>query len=167
MEPKYAQAVKAGVIGGILLALSHVLMLVINVVISWIEAVTIIGLLGCCIWIFLMVIAAGTGALATRYAAPYITGINDALSLSAVAGLVAGILSAIAQMIIAFIEPILLGTTYEYTSTITEGLGTGLGLGLGSAVGSACCCAPFSILFTIIFAAIGGAIYAYTQLKIK
>jgi hypothetical protein len=167
MEFNTSQAIKAGVIGGVLLALLNLMSLVINVLVSWVDIAALLGLLGCCIWLLGLVVAAGTGALAVKYTASNIQKLNDALKVSAIAGLAAGVISAVVQLIIAFVQPLISGTTYDYTSTLPEGLGSGLGLGFMGAAGYACCCAPLTIIFTIILAAIGGAIYAMVQLKIK
>jgi hypothetical protein len=78
--------------------------------------------------------------------------------VGAVSGGVAGLIGAAITVIMAFITPLISGTTYT-GSELPEGLGTGIGLSAISGFGSACCCAPIYIIVAIILGAIGSVIY--------
>lgn len=156
MELKYSQAVKAGVIGGVVLALLIILRSGFDIIGSW--TTSLLGIVGCCVWLVEIVVIMATGALAVRFALGLLKDMNDSLIVGAAAGGVAGLIGAGITVIMAFITPLISGTTYS-GSDIGSGLGSGLGLSLVGGIGSACCCAPFYIIVSIILGAVGGLIY--------
>lgn len=163
MDIKYSLAVKAGVIGGVLLALCHIVSFIFTVLgFSSNIIMMISAAVGCIIFFLLIAIAAGTGALAVKYAAPYVHNINDSLPVSAAAGLVAGLISAVIQIVIAFITPMF--TAVNVTNINSNDIATGVA---GSAIGGmgAMCCAPVTIVIVIVLSIIGGL--AYTALVLK
>lgn len=156
MEIKNSLAIKAGIIGGVGLAILMVINSGFEVIGSW--TTSLIGIIGCCIWLVEIVVLLGTGALAVKYTAGYIKDMNDALMAGALSGGVAGLIGAVVTVILAFITPLISGTTYS-GADLPEGLGTGLGLSALSGFGSACCCAPIYIIVAIVLGAIGAVIY--------
>ncbi len=159
MEAKYNAAIKAGVIGGVLLAICAIISLIIGLF----PALSCLA--GLCLFILVIVIALGTGALAVMYATGTITKLVDAIVVSAVAGAVAGVIYAVVQVVIAFIQPFLNIGEYSYTSDIGSILA---GNAIGSAAGGmfTCICAPVTVVIVIILAIIGGAIYGLLKLKL-
>ncbi len=162
MEAKYNAAIKAGVIGGILLAAYAVIMFVINLITwnAWVPGLDFLQSgCGCLLWPVVIVLSAGTGALAVKYAASLLTKLQDALMVSALAGAVAGLIYAVITIVIAVITPVL---TSIYTDVGLSGLG-------GSAFAGICgiICLPVYIVIVAIIAAIGGAIYGALQLKLS
>lgn len=166
MEAKYVQAIKAGIIGGIVVGLCILLSILITAVASWSTALSWIGLLNCCILIVEIVLLCGVGALAARMASASIASLNDALAASAVAGAVAGVIVAIVNVIESILTPFVTrseiydvyGTYGNYAPETLSAFG---------AFGSLCCCGPAVLVVTVILAMIGGAIYALLVLKIK
>jgi len=162
MEAKYNAAIKAGVIGGVLLAVYAVIMFVINLI-TWNAWVPGLGILqtgcGCLFWPVIIVIGAGTGALAVKFAASLLTKLTDAIIVSAASGAIAGLIYAVIAIVTNIITPLL--TSY-YTDLGLGGLG-------GSAFAGICgiLCLPVYIIIVAILAAIGGAIYGALQLKLK
>lgn len=159
MELKYSQAIKAGIIAGILMMILIVISESLTVIGSW--TTDLIGIGSCCIFLAEIVVIIGAGALAVRFAAPGLKDLNDALVTGAVAGFVAGLMAAIMSVIMSFVAPFLMGT--YYTGTEAEDLASGFGLaGISSLAGgmtSLCCCAPFWIVVSIVLGVVGAAIY--------
>jgi hypothetical protein len=156
MEIKNSLAIKAGVIGGVGLAILIVINSGFEVIGSW--TTSLLSLIGCCMWLVEIVVLLGTGALAVKYTAGYLKDTNDALMAGALSGGVAGLIGAVVTVIMAFITPLISGTTYT-GSELPEGLGTGLGLSVLGGFGTACCCAPIYIVVAIVLGAIGAVIY--------
>jgi len=156
MELKYSLAIKAGVIGGVALAILILIRTGFDVVGSWTTAV--LGLVGCCIWLVEIVVLLATGALAVRYAAGILKELNDSLVVGGLAGGVAGLIGAVVMVIMAFITPFISGTTYSGTDLPSE-FSSGAFQSLAGGFGAACCCAPIYIIMAIILGAIGGVIY--------
>lgn len=161
MEDKYNQAIKAGIIGGILLVLCSMVSLIIDVINSGNPYA--VGVprpdpgISCLFFVVEMIIVASTGALAVTYARPILHGLSDAIVVAAVAGLVAGFIGGVIQVVIAFIRPFIIkDMIYDLTA---YGLPRGILGSLGSGVLS-CIGMPFWVLLAFTMAVIGGAIYA-------
>jgi hypothetical protein len=168
MEAKYNAAIKAGVIGGVLLAGYVVLQLLLNIVSGLVSIPGInllIGACGCLWWAVLIVLGAGTGALAVNFASKVVTKLVDGIIVAAVAGAIAGVIYAIIAVVVAFLTPLLNIGSYINTSDVGGEL-------LGGAIGSAaigtvaCLCAPVWVVIIIILAVIGGAIWGALKLKL-
>lgn len=157
MDLKYSQAIKAGIIGGVIVAMLILIRSGIDVIGSW--TTSLIGIIGCCIWIIELVLLIATGALAVHFARAALKDMNDALVAGAVSGGVAGLIAAGTTVIVAFITPFVLGSTYTGDYTTAENLGIAGIASLFGGLGTACCCAPIWLIVSIIIGAIGGAIY--------
>jgi hypothetical protein len=163
MEEKYNHAIKAGVIGGIL----FIILSIIDM------AVTLSGImelqigLGCLLFLLAILVAAGTGALAVRYARPALHTLTDAVVIAAVAGLVAGVIYAVMRMITSMVTAAVARVEVE---NIMRSWGVPASYGnYGVVQGWAgqCCCAPFAVALVVIVAVIGGALYAALVAKIQ
>jgi hypothetical protein len=159
MELKYSQAIKAGIIAGIIMIILIVIRESLTIIGSW--TTDLLGLGSCCIFLIEVLVLVGAGVLAVRFAAAGLKDMNDALIAGAVAGFVTGIMAAIMSVIMAFVGPFLMGT--YYVGTEAEDIASGLGIaGISSLAGgmsSLCCCAPFWIVVSVVISAIGAAIY--------
>lgn len=159
MELKYSQAIKAGVIAGIIMIILVVLNNTVSIIGTW--TTSLIGLASCCVFLVEIVVLLGAGALAVRFAAPDLKDLNDAGIAGAVAGVVTGIMAAIMSVIMAFVAPFLMGT--YYVGTDVEDIASGLGIAgissIAAGMSSLCCCAPFWIVVSIVLGVIGAAIY--------
>ena len=162
MEAKYNAAIKAGVIGGVLLAICAL----INMVVGILGLIFIGAAIGCLVWLLVIVISAGTGAMAVNFAKASVTKLVDALIVSAVAGAIAGIIYAVVQIVIAFIQPFLNISSYTYSSDLGSTLG-GNAISSGAGGVATCMCSPVTVIIVIILAVIGGAIWAVAKLKLK
>lgn len=155
MDLKYSQGIKAGIIGGVLIAILMIIGMLLNVLGSW--TTSIISLCTCLNPVFEVILLLIAGVLAVRFSTGLLKDMNDALVTSAVAGGVAGLIAGVVAMIVNVISPFLLGTTYGY-----EDIGTSIGIAGLSSLGSGVCtclCAPVWIVLGAVFGAIGGAIY--------
>lgn len=158
MEAKYNEAIKAGIIGGVLLAVCAVLRLILSVI----GMPVLSTVCGCLIWLLVIIIAAGTGALAVKYAEKLLAKLTDAIVVSAVAGAVAGLIYAVVQVVIGFVEPLLnIGAYSDVTSGLAGGVAGSAFLGMLT-----CLCAPVYLIIVIILAVIGGALYGALKLKL-
>ena len=168
MEAKYNAAIKAGVIGGVLLAGYVVLQLLLNIV-NGFTSLPGMNLLilacGCLWWAVLIVIGAGTGAMAVNFAAKAITKLVDGIIVSAVAGAIAGLIYAVVNVVVAFITPFLSVGSYINTSDLGGQLAGGA-IGSAAAGTVTCLCAPVWVVIIIILAMIGGAIWGALKLKL-
>ncbi|MCD1296244.1 hypothetical protein CUJ83_14675 [Methanocella sp. CWC-04] len=158
MEVKYIQGIKAGIAGGIVLALSQVLQFVTGLVADWTDLWVLVTAAGCLVFLLWITVSAGTGALSVRMAAPYMMKLTDAVLISAVGGGVAGIVNAAMQVLIAIMTPIF----SLNTSDLVGGFATGVTQG-----GLTLCCAPIGIILCIVLAIIGGVIYGIAVLKLQ
>jgi hypothetical protein len=161
MEAKYIQAIKAGIIGGVVIGFCIILTLIVSVITSS-TAFTALGALNCCIFILIVILLVGVGALGVRMASAHVMTLNDALIVSAVAGAVAGIISAVVYVIDSILSPLL---TYNQVYDIYGYSPAGMSA-LG-AFGSICCCGPAILVISVVLAVIGGAIYAALKLKLS
>lgn len=154
MEERYNHAIKAGVIGGVLFIILSILEFVSVFIHLWALQLALV----CLFLLLLIVIAAGTGALAVRYARPVLHNLTDAVVVSGVAGLIAGIIYAVMRVVTSFISAIVV---HEEVYDISRfyGIPASYGGYAQSWIGS-CCCAPFVVIIIIILAVIGGALYA-------
>ncbi|WP_424357893.1 hypothetical protein [Methanocella sp. MCL-LM] len=159
MELKYSQAIKAGIVAGVIMIILIVLNSAVGIIGTWTTSLVSLG--SCCIFIVEILVLVGAGALAVRFAAMGLKDLNDALIVGAVAGFVTGIMAAIMAVIVAFVSPFLMGT--YYVGTEAEDLAAGLGIaGISSMAGgmsSLCCCAPSWIVVSIVLGLIGAAVY--------
>jgi hypothetical protein len=164
MEPKYVEAIKAGIIGGVILAVLQLiseLLSLLNVVkvedYTYSATPTITGamataaIFGCGICILYIVVLAGTGAMAVRMSKGLLRDLNDAVVNSAFAGAVAGLIWGITGIILGILSPMI---KPEYTSAASK-----LGGSLISGICGVICCLPASLVIGAVIALIGGAIY--------
>ena len=177
MDAKYIQALKAGIIGGILVAACIMVNLIIDIISSRMNSVGTLGMATCCVWIIMVIIMAGTGALAVYYARTLIAKLEDAIILGGLAGAIMGIIATVMQIVVAVLRPWLV-TSYvsEYYSSLFPdlyqysqygGLGSNLGQSVSGVIGGICCCGPAFIVIGVVLAAIGAAIYASMKLKLS
>ncbi|HTY91494.1 MAG TPA: hypothetical protein VMC84_09985 [Methanocella sp.] len=116
-----------------------------------------VGGISCLLFLAEVVIAAGTGALAVKYARPLLNNLSNAALTAAAAGLVAGIIDGVVRIVIAFIRPLIMGGVY---SSLTDyGVPSSMVGSMGSGMIS-CLCMPVWVIVVVILAAIGGALYA-------
>lgn len=163
MEAKYNQAIKAGIIGGIVL-----------IILALVDAgVTLSGVgvlqagLGCIVFLLVILAAGSTGALAVKYARESLKSLGDACGVAAISGLIAGVLYAIAGMLTSVV------TAAAAEAQVTKimsmwGVPASYGnYGAGPGWVGQCCCEPFIVLIVVILAVIGGALYAALVAKIQ
>ena len=172
MEAKYIQAIKAGVIGGVILAVCMLATLFIDIANSnsyVYSGLTGLGLANCCIFIVEIIVLAGTGALAVQMAKSLVVKLDEAAVVGAAAGAVAGLIGTVMQVISAVVRPWLsnVSSYADYYPYNSYGIGSSTLSMFGGLVGAACCCGPMLIIIGAILAAIGGAIYAVAVLKVK
>lgn len=175
MEAKYIQAIKAGIIGGVILAVCMLATLFIDIINSnayVYSGLTGLGLLSCCIFIVEIIVLVGTGALAVQMAKSLVVKLDEAAVVGAAAGAVAGLIGTVIQVISAVVRPWLSNVSsyanyYNYYPYNTYGIGSSTLSMFGGLVGAVCCCGPMLIIVGAILAAIGGAIYAVAVLKVK
>lgn len=160
MEPKYVEAIKAGIIAGILLAVLELISQIASML-KFIDVEDISGemtavmgmgmIVGCGICILFIVVLLGAGALAVRMTAPMLRDLNDALVVSALSGGVAGLVWGLVTVILGVLSPL-----------ISPELESPAGKVGGSVISGFCgliCCLPAEILIGVVLALIGGAIY--------
>jgi hypothetical protein len=169
MEAKYMQAIKAGIIGGVILAVCMLVTLFLDIIRSnTYVGLNGLGLVGCCIFIFEIILLVGTGALAVQMARSLVVKLDEAAVIGAIAGALAGLIGTIMQVIVAVVRPWLTNVSaYSSFSPSDYGIGASTFSMLTGVVGAAICCGPMLIIAGAILAAIGGAIYAVAVLKVK
>lgn len=161
MEEMYSQAIKAGVIGGVL----FILLSIIDLIIAILPFPVIKLGLACIVFLLAIILAAGIGALAVKFGKPVLHDMKEALIVSGVAGLVAGFVYAVMNLISTFIRSII---APNEVSDIVNSLGLPTSdYSYSQGWASSCCCAPFLMILVIILAIIGGAIYAALIAKIQ
>jgi len=137
MMDRLDHAIRAGVIGGIIL-----------VVLSILNSGFSITVLGCIFGLLTIITALGTGALASRFAHHHMGGMTEVITLSGIAGAIAGAIDGILQVVPNFIRP-------GFNSYTIFGF-------FGKEV-TALLCAPGIILIYIlmiaVLAMIGGVLY--------
>jgi hypothetical protein len=172
MELKYMQAIKAGIIGGVILAVCMLVTLLLDIINSHnYVGLTGTGMVGCCVFIFEIIALLGTGALAVQMAKSLVLKLDEAAVVGALAGALSGLIGTIMRVVIAVVRPWLVNTSsytdiYNY-SQYDYGVGTSALSMLTGVVGAVVCCGPMLIITGAILAAIGGAIYAVAVLKVK
>ncbi len=138
MMDRLDHAIRAGVIGGIVL-----------VVLSFLGTIFNFCGLNLVLDLIALLTAAGTGALAARFAHRHIGGLTEAIILSGMAGAIAGAIDGILHVVLSLIRP-------GFNSSSIFGF-------LGNEV-SALTCAPFVVILYVvviaIIAVIGGTLYA-------
>jgi len=137
MEEKYMNSIKAGVIGGIIMAV-----------------ITVIGQFVCCFGALTWIAALATGVLAIYFGPKLILKIVDAVVVSAAAGGVAGLINGIVVLLLALIGA---GSSAANGSALGAGAGIVAGI-LGLVV---------SVIIGVILAAIAGTAYAFLALKVQ
>jgi hypothetical protein len=161
MEPKYIAAIKAGIIGAVILAV----LALINNLIDYFN-INLIGL-SCFIFALELLTLAGAGALAIKMAPGLIGQLEDALVTGGVAGAIAFILGGIVGLILSVLFTIITATTYDisgsfggFPNATAASLFTGL---------CAICCLPILLVILGIIGAVVGAIGAaiYYELSEK
>jgi len=163
MEDKYNQAIKAGVIGGILFIVLSIVDMGVNLLGIW----TLQLALACLLLLLAILIGAGTGALAVKFARPSLHNLTDACGVAAIAGLIAGVIYAVMRMVAAFVNA---AATREMADNILNSYGLPAyygNYGVGQGLAGQCCCAPFVVALVVIVAVIGGAMYAALVAKIQ
>jgi hypothetical protein len=155
MEAKYGEAVKAGVIGGVLLAILFVAVIVIGIMVTDVTWFTLGELL---VWVLLGAVMLLTGVLAVAGSGPRIANVDEAALGASLAGGIAGVIGAIVFAIAMAIIQFFL--QYNFLADLGKfevlAARTTLSMVCG---GIACCLLPFIVLAAIILAAIGGWIY--------
>jgi hypothetical protein len=138
MMDRLDHAIRAGVMGGIVL----VVLSLLGTVLTFCGLNLILGLVA-------ILTAAGTGVMAARLARHHIGGLMETIVLSGMAGAIAGAIDGILHVVLSLVRP-------GFNSNSIFGF-------LGNEV-SALTCAPFVVILYIaiiaIIAMIGGAIYA-------
>jgi hypothetical protein len=138
MMDRLDHAIRAGVIGGIVL----VVLSLLGTTFTFCGLNLFLGLIA-------VIAAAGTGALAARFARRHIGGLTEVMVLSGMAGAIAGAIDGILHVVLSLIRP-------GFNSYSIFGF-------LGKEV-SALTCAPFVVFLYIVIIAIiavfGGAVYA-------
>jgi hypothetical protein len=146
MDTKYGEAVKAGVIGGVLLAILFVAVIVIGLMVTDVTWFTLGELL---VWVLLGAVMLLTGVLAVAGSAQRLGNVDEAAMSASLAGGVAGFIgAAVFAIALAIIQFFL---EYNFLADLTT-----LSLVCG---GIACCMLPFIVIAAVILAAIGGWIY--------
>ena len=133
LEAKYTKAIQAGVSGGVVILCFVVLLNTSNIL-----CVTCFG------WTAILILLLGLGALAVRMTAPLI--INDALVISAVAGVTAAVINAVGLIAYNVFISIL------YTS-------------FGPLVTSVICWTPVAFVLGLVVPPIGGGLWYYARLR--
>jgi hypothetical protein len=164
MESKYVEAIKAGIIGGVILAalelLSNLgsLLNIIKVEDLPTEAnPTITGavmaaaVFGCCICFLYLIVLAATGAIAVRMTKGSLRDLSDAVVNAAFAGAVAGLLWGVISIILRILTDII----SPNHATLASKFGTSAASGICGVI----CCLPAQIIIGAVIALIGGAIY--------
>ena len=94
MMDRFDHAIRAGIIGGIVL----VVLSFLGTIFTFCGLNIVLGLLA-------IITAAGTGALAARFAHRHIGGLTEAIVLSGMAGGIAGAIDGILQVVLSLIRP--------------------------------------------------------------
>jgi hypothetical protein len=162
VDPKYVAAIKAGIIGAVILAV----LALINNVIDFIN-IRGLGFLPCCLFIVEIVLLLGVGALAVNMAPGLIKKLEEALVSGAIAGAITLILAGIVGIILGFLFAMLKATTYDLTRPI-QGMPELPHWGLFAGICAVCCLPIVLVIVGVIGAivgAIGAAIYYETSYK--
>jgi hypothetical protein len=157
-------AIKAGIIGGLLLAgleLLTTLTTLLNLIkvediptdANAIKAGVGMGLvaLDCALCLLYILVLTGTGAMATRMTRAMLRDISDAVATAAVAGAVAGLIWGV----IAIVFRILTDIISPNHATVRSKVGSVAASGICGVI----CCLPAQIIIGIVLAIIGGALY--------
>lgn len=155
MEPKYVEAIKAGIIAAVVLAV----LALINNLIDY-SNFTFVGL-SCLILLLQLAVLAGAGAMAVKMAPGLIRSLEDSLVVGAVAGAVAFILGGIVGLVLSFLFSLIKATSYDITHPIS-GFPQATGASLFTGICAICCLPVLLVIIGIIGAivgAIGAAIY--------
>jgi hypothetical protein len=168
MEAKYVEAIKAGIIGGVLLAVLALISQLASIL-GYINvedytsdpgAALALGLgaaISCCICLLYIVVLAGTGALAVKMTNLLLRDLNDAVMVSAVSGAVAGIIWGGISIVLSMLGELIKGSGY--------GVAGRIGGSLFSGICGLICCLPGAAIIGIVIAVVGGAIYWAVILK--
>lgn len=159
MDYKTGQAIKAGIIGGIILAFFVFLNIGTDIISTNVNEV--VGIFGCCIFLAEIIIMVGLGALAAHYAATELRSLRDGAFVGGIAGLIAGIIMSIAEAIGAFLQPLVNPAMLDKIPGIGSEVISVLAGGM-----AIICCAPVIVIICIVLGAVGGAIYASLKLHL-
>ncbi|CAJ35834.1 hypothetical protein [Methanocella arvoryzae] len=155
MEEKYNNAIKAGIIGGVTLALYYLLQFILG----YIPVVNfLVAVLACLLWPVILLVSVGIGAYGVKLASQHVKTLVDGIILGAVAGAVAGLISAVAQIIFNILSALL-------SSSTSDIVGSAIGVVFSGVCGSVAAVAI--IVVAAILGAIGGALYTFLVLKIQ
>lgn len=163
MEAKFVEGLKAGIIGGIVLALGIVIRYFTDIAYSWVDMPVLLATLGCCIWLILIAVMLLAGVLAVYMAARFLASTGDAIKVSAFAGLVAGAIGMLARMSMSILSPWVSKDTILYSDYPIAGK---LSESLIGTMANLCSCGPTILIVCVAFAAVGGALYAAIALKL-
>jgi hypothetical protein len=155
MEPKYGEAVKAGIFGGILAAILFIAVILIGI--YWTD-VTWFTLGEFAVWILLAGVMLLTGVLAVGWAREHISTVDEAAMGAALAGGIAGFIGALVFAVAIAVTQFFIGYDFLANMGRFEVLATRSLLSLVCG-GLSCCLLPVIMLGAIILAAIGGWIY--------
>jgi hypothetical protein len=152
MDPKYVEAIKAGVIAAVALAV----LALINNLIDYTNF-TFAGLT-CLIMFLQLLVLAGAGALAVRMLPGRIRSLEDALASGAVAGAVAFVFGGLVGLVLSFLFSLIKATAYDITRPI-QGFPDMTGASVFTGI-CAICCLPVLLAVIAVLGAIVGAIGA-------
>lgn len=133
MEAKYVKALQAGFSGGLVIFCLVALLTITNM-----------QLLICLSWMAIILLLAGIGALSVKMS--LVTSLNDALVVSAVAGITAAVLNSVGLIVLNV-----------FTSIIDWSI-AGL-------VTSVICWTPVAFILGIIFPVIGGGLWHFARTR--
>jgi hypothetical protein len=155
MDTKYGEAVKAGVIGGVLLAILFVAVIVIGLMVTNVTWFTLGELL---VWVLLGAVMLLTGVLAVAGSAQRLGNVDEAAMSASLAGGIAGFIGAFVFAIALAVIQFFLEYNFLADLGRFEVLAARTTLSLVCG-GIGCCLLPFIVIAAVILAAIGGWIY--------
>lgn len=155
MEAKYGEAVKAGVIGGVLLAILFVAVIVIGLMVTNVTWFTLGEFL---VWVLLGAVMLFTGVLAVTMSGQRIANVDEAAIGASLAGGIAGFIGALVFAIALAVIQFFLQYNFLADLGRFEVLAARTTLSLVCG-GIACCLLPFIMIAAIALAALGGWIY--------
>ncbi|HEY3274505.1 MAG TPA: hypothetical protein VGJ92_12110 [Methanocella sp.] len=151
----YTEAVKAGVVGGILAVVLSILMIGAGLAVTDMMWFMLSVLIICLLLILVMIC---TGIIAVVLARPHVKSVDDAAMVSVVAGAIAGFIGGGAFVISCELVQLLLqydfyAHLYRFELPATRDLGSMICGGIS------CGCLPIVIVGSAILAALSGWIY--------
>lgn len=170
MKSKYMKAIKAGIIGGIIMAAITLFNIILLDVIGGVQFAqeaarwantttqhsgampstghTIIGLLSLALYLLIPVVLLATGALAARYARPHIDNLGEAGMLGALAGVVAALIERPVAAVLNLVTSVALPNTITASQTPYMDF-----------LNNIICCLPLLAAIAAVLGAVGAAGY--------